>query len=318
MPDMKISVIIPTYNRSQLLIKAVQSVFNQTYQNFEIIIVDDASTDGTEEVVKTIMASDDRVRYFKQATNKRAPAARNRGLDMAMGEYIQFLDSDDLLVNKKFQDSINIVKTGADYDAIITQTQFFGDQNGLWGNLPNENRKNFFADYITGGLKWQTSGPLWKKSFLQKIGGFKEDLWASQEHELHIRALCYSSNYYFINEAYVKVRVDNNQYAMRDAFRQTRQRLSSFNAIWYNYKLLKDLKSLNPNIHNAFMIQFKHWLKLAVIEDNFYLINLIFQSLLKSRCSTFFKLKILMLGYPMLSIIKLTGKGKNLFLKSFI
>ena len=88
------SVIIPTYNRCNAVVKAVESVLAQTYTNFEVIVVDDGSTDDTATVLKALAAKDKRVVYIFQENQERS-AARNNGIDHAKGEYVCFLDSDD-------------------------------------------------------------------------------------------------------------------------------------------------------------------------------------------------------------------------------
>ena len=89
-----VSIIIPTYNRAHFLGEAIQSVLDQTYQDFEIIVIDDASTDNTEELVKSF--GDERIRYIRLKENSGASSVpRNTGLRAARGEYIAFLDSDD-------------------------------------------------------------------------------------------------------------------------------------------------------------------------------------------------------------------------------
>lgn len=93
------SIVIPTYNRATFITKTVESVLNQTYPDFEIIIVDDGSTDGTSEVVHAI--KDPRIRYFKKENEERAKA-RNYGTFLAKGDYITFLDSDDVLLPDYF------------------------------------------------------------------------------------------------------------------------------------------------------------------------------------------------------------------------
>lgn len=89
-----ISIIIPTYNRAPILTRAVNSVLRQTYENWELIIVDDCSTDNTEEVIKKEF-DDKRINYYKLDVNKGNAGARNKGVEKATGEYIAFLDSDD-------------------------------------------------------------------------------------------------------------------------------------------------------------------------------------------------------------------------------
>ncbi|MBQ8555580.1 MAG: glycosyltransferase [Clostridia bacterium] len=108
-----ISVIIPTYNRRALLLRAVDSVLRQTYADLECIIVDDGSTDGTAEAVRRL--PDPRIRYVRQERNAGACAARNRGVDMARGAYIAFLDSDDVWHPDKLEKQLVLLeRTGAD------------------------------------------------------------------------------------------------------------------------------------------------------------------------------------------------------------
>jgi glycosyltransferase involved in cell wall biosynthesis len=102
---MKVSVIIPTYNRANLLREAVQSVLNQSYQDFEIIIIDDGSTDDTEKVISNYS---DRIRYVKQQ-NAGVNAARNHALRLAQGEYIATLDNDDVWLDYKLELQVEIL-----------------------------------------------------------------------------------------------------------------------------------------------------------------------------------------------------------------
>ena len=107
-----VSVIIPTFNRAHLIKRSAMSVLNQTYDNLELIIVDDGSTDNTEEVVKSI--DDKRIIYIKQP-NQGACAARNTGIDHAKGEFIAFQDSDDVWHDNKLEKQMETLrKTGAD------------------------------------------------------------------------------------------------------------------------------------------------------------------------------------------------------------
>jgi glycosyltransferase involved in cell wall biosynthesis len=102
---MKVSVIIPTYNRSELLLEAVKSVLNQTYQDFEIIVIDDGSNDDTEDVINGFS---DKLQYIKQE-NAGVNAARNRALDLAQGEYIATLDNDDIWLDYKLGLQVEIL-----------------------------------------------------------------------------------------------------------------------------------------------------------------------------------------------------------------
>jgi glycosyltransferase involved in cell wall biosynthesis len=99
----KVSVIIPTYNRADLISEAIQSVLDQTFTDFEIIVIDDGSTDNTSEIITAFP-----VRYFYQE-NQGVAAARNKGIELSHGEYIAFLDSDDILMNNALEKGVDVL-----------------------------------------------------------------------------------------------------------------------------------------------------------------------------------------------------------------
>lgn len=105
---MKVSIIIPSYNSQDYLERCLDSVINQVYKNIEIIVVDDASTDKTKEIIKKYAEKDRRIIPFYQTTNKGVSAARNVGLKAATGEYILFVDSDDSLTKDAVRRMIDI------------------------------------------------------------------------------------------------------------------------------------------------------------------------------------------------------------------
>ncbi len=104
--DVKVSVIIPCYNQAFFLKEAVASVLAQTYTNWECIIINDGSTDNTEEVTKELIKDDGRFIYKKQI-NKGLPGARNAGLELCTGEFIQLLDADDALHPQKLENILH-------------------------------------------------------------------------------------------------------------------------------------------------------------------------------------------------------------------
>lgn len=116
---MKLSIIIPVYNMRQWLEETVRSVLNQTFRDFELILIDDGSTDGSGELCDGLAQTDDRVRVIRQE-NAGVSAARNAGLDAAKGEYIGWVDSDDLIEADMFQ---RLVCLAESYGADIAQCQ---------------------------------------------------------------------------------------------------------------------------------------------------------------------------------------------------
>lgn len=121
-----ISIIIPTYNQVEYIDYTLQSVINQNYENWECLIVDDGSTDHTEEIVNEIIKKDSRFNYFKKV-NGGASSARNCGLDMAKGDFIQFLDSDDYIHEDKLVKGIEAFEKNNDSEIIISNFNMFKD-----------------------------------------------------------------------------------------------------------------------------------------------------------------------------------------------
>jgi glycosyltransferase involved in cell wall biosynthesis len=101
------SIIIPVYNREKLIQRAIQSVLDQTYENWELIIIDDGSTDSTAQIIKG--NNDNRIRYFFQKNAERS-VARNNGILKANGEWICFLDSDDYFLSNHLLSFYNFIK----------------------------------------------------------------------------------------------------------------------------------------------------------------------------------------------------------------
>jgi len=183
-----ISVIIPTYNRSQLLIRAIKSVVNQTYQNFEIIVINDGSTDDTDEVIKRVL--DERITYLRHADNKGAATARNTGIRAAKGEYIAFLDSDDEWLPKKLAKQIKILKsTLSKVGVIYTGSWRIMNHEKFYIPAPTISPKegNIYNNILCGKYLVPTPAAVVKKVCFEKVGMFDESLPALEEWDLWIR-----------------------------------------------------------------------------------------------------------------------------------
>ena len=116
----KVSIILPTYNRADFIAEAIESAINQTFEDWELLIIDDGSTDNTAEIVSKYL-KDKRIKYFK-TKNRGTAAARNRGLKLATGEYTAFLDSDDLWNPAKLKKQVEILDTHPDIDLLFTSS----------------------------------------------------------------------------------------------------------------------------------------------------------------------------------------------------
>ncbi|MGB9587486.1 MAG: glycosyltransferase family 2 protein, partial [Armatimonadota bacterium] len=114
-----VSVVIPTYNRALLVERAIRSVLGQTYTDFEVIVVDDGSTDDTKRILADLAHEDPRVRWFHHSENRGAQAARNTGCRAAEGEYIAFLDSDNEWLSNKLHLQMELLKEHGEYIGVV-------------------------------------------------------------------------------------------------------------------------------------------------------------------------------------------------------
>ncbi|MEA3329938.1 MAG: glycosyltransferase family 2 protein [Nanoarchaeota archaeon] len=124
----KISVIIPVYNEEKYLEVAVKSVLNQTDQDFEIVIINDASTDKTKLIAEELVKKDSRIRLINHSVNKFRAAALNTGIKNSKGKYICFLDGDDLYIKDKLEKQSNFLDNNLDIDMIYSDFIIFDEK----------------------------------------------------------------------------------------------------------------------------------------------------------------------------------------------
>ena len=184
----KVSVIIPTYNRENTILRAVQSVLDQTYTNIEVLIIDDGSTDGTVELVKRI--SDERVQCIVLEKNGGPSNARNIGAQMATGEWIAFQDSDDCWHRDKLELQMAYAKKHPDYEMIYCMCNAIlesGEEmtaplkpwiNPMEGNMV----KTLLQRNVIGAPTIVA-----RKSAILKIGGFDTSYKALEDWDFVIR-----------------------------------------------------------------------------------------------------------------------------------
>lgn len=178
-----VSIIIPCYNAESFIGEAIESALAQTYPNVEVIVIDDGSTDGSLGVIRTF---GDRIRW-ESGPNRGGCAARNRGIELAAGEWVQFLDADDLLYPDKLARQVPVAM---DHQDSITYTDHLcrclaaADAPQLRARpVTDEDPFVFVLQHRT----LHTSGPLYRRHWLTEIGGFLPGLRASQEFEMNLR-----------------------------------------------------------------------------------------------------------------------------------
>jgi len=201
--DPIISIIIPVYNRSILVAEAVNSVLAQTNPNWELIVVDDGSTDNTWEVLESYAAKDKRIRIFKRDREpKGASTCRNIGISKVSGRYLMFIDSDDLITDNCIDYRLHKIKDYPGYDAWIFPTGIFrekpGDTNLQWNRLKADEKD--LVRFLNMDMPWDISGPIWKLDRFSKKKWFDEYAQSIQDWEFHTKQLIKGFSYLKIDD----------------------------------------------------------------------------------------------------------------------
>lgn len=203
----KVSIIIPTYNRAKLLSEAIESALSQTYQDFEIIVIDDGSMDNTNEMIELyIKKHPQKVNYFYQV-NKGLSSARNSGIRKARGEYIAFLDSDDRWLPNKLEIQMKIIdEEKVDFVYSYAYVEIDGRMSTQF--KPSAPALNFY-DLFVKGKSLVISTVVIKRDYIEKAGMFDETLRVAEDCDLWIRVLlCYKVK--FIDTPLIIYRVHNS------------------------------------------------------------------------------------------------------------
>lgn len=197
---MLVSIIIPCYNVDEYISECLKSCYNQSYEHLEIICVDNNSQDNTCQILQN-EESDGKIIFLKE-TRQGASAARNLGLSVALGEWIQFLDADDLIYPDKILHQLELVHK---YKCNLVYANFFTQKNDGLKIKSNINDKDIWFNLFEGTLG-NTCSNLWKKNFLYKIGLWNVSLKSSQEYDLLFKYLKHTENIYFDNNYLTVIR----------------------------------------------------------------------------------------------------------------
>ena len=244
-----VSVIIPVYNREDLVRETLDSVLRQTYENWECLVVDDGSADRTQQVVQGYVMRDNRFRLIvRDVAKKGASVCRNIGAQKANGEYLIFLDSDDLLAPRCLTNRVKVAREHSEEDFWVFGSLDFhnkiGDSDIVWNvdkQIPDIDR------FLTMDVPWPISGVLWKVDSFQKLGGFKEDTVAWQDWELHTRAVLHGFRYRKMCIADHFIRIGNDKKISSTPWNF--EKIDSVvEAVLSMYKTYPDLKSYGKKI----------------------------------------------------------------------
>ncbi|WP_243388122.1 glycosyltransferase family 2 protein [Bacillus kexueae] len=289
---MKFSVIIPTYNVEKYIVSCIQSVLDQTMNDLEIIVVDDCSSDKTLEIVMNLAKQDSRISFYKNDKNSGPSVSRNKGIELAKGEYIAFLDSDDWWDKNRLA---NMYKEAKRYNAdMICDDQLLINDNDTdpWGTIFKNgnilihkatpfNAEEFIIKDI--GLK-----PIFKKEFIDtKKIKFNENLRYGEDYLFFLDCLTNGAKAILLPEAYY-------YYRAREGSLVTNQLKLYKQTFETTEDLLKDPSY--SSVHDALLIRrkrikeaLKYYMIMQPIKDGEYLSGMI--ELIKSPQTIFIFLK---------------------------
>lgn len=249
-----VSIIIPLYNRESLVLDTLESIKNQTYQNWECIIVDDHSSDNSYHVVQEYIKDEPRFRLLKRPDSlpKGANACRNFGLQVSNGEFINWFDSDDLMPSENLLKHVETLCTNPEVDFSVSDYSFFShlDPTERFRDGKPLLSDNLLNDYIQMNVKFLTPNVFIRKQFLQvKNLAFDNELCAAQEYHFFSNLLMHTSRCSKISDLYILIREHNNSisHSVENKFRRA----------WCNYvarkkieKTLKDRNSASQQTRN--------------------------------------------------------------------
>ena len=252
-----VSIIIPGYNNQTFIEDAIASAIDQTYSNVEIIVIDDGSTDSSLEIIKSF---GDKV-YWETGKNRGAPLARNRGIELAKGEYIKFLDADDVLLpdclEKQVSQAIQLPSTRK---AIVYGDAIWVDQhNQPIASSPLRSRQ-LKEDAIAHILANSplTSCPLHKREYLLEIGGFDPTLPRGQEYDLHLRLVLAGVEFLYYADSVYQYReyVDSSRLSQRGY--SSKGAMFHFQALQKHQQLIEKQtgKPLHPEVRKILAQRF--------------------------------------------------------------
>ena len=183
----EVSIVMASYNKERYVAESIRSVLSQEGAAFELIVVDDCSTDSTRSVIAGF--ADARMRVIPLGENKGANHCRNLGIGQARGSYVMFLDADDLLAPGCLRSRLKAAAAHPAANLLVFTMGVFNTRIGDDARQWKPEQRHALDRFLSHDLPWAIVQPLWRRSFLKDVGGFDESFDRLQDVELHTRAL---------------------------------------------------------------------------------------------------------------------------------
>lgn len=232
-----VSIITPTYNCGKFIGDTIKSVQNQTYKNWEMIIVDDQSTDGTQEFVNGYLEKDHRIKYYLLEKNSGAAVARTKAMELAKGKYMAFLDSDDLWYSNKLEDQIAFMKNN-NYSFTCTSYEQIDEENKSLNRviktIPKTNYNRLLLDCPVGNSTVMYD--------MERLGKFKvPNIRKRNDDALWLQILKKEKYIYGMNDVLMKYRIRSNSISSN--------KLQLIKYHWILYREIENLSIVRSIFH---------------------------------------------------------------------
>ena len=217
-----ISIIIPTFNRVYIIGQTLDSIIDQTYPNWECIVIDDGSTDYTNELMEYYLEKEGRIQYYQRPNDrpKGANACRNYGFEKSRGEFIHWFDSDDLMAKDNLQVKVDYLLSNEDCDFCISKViKFEGNYKEGKFTYSDANLKinsNLYEEYITGKISILNVNPLWRRRVFNPKELYDETLFQFQDLHFYSRLIFYNERVGIINKELIYIRRNNESISTKN------------------------------------------------------------------------------------------------------
>jgi glycosyltransferase involved in cell wall biosynthesis len=253
----RVSIIIPTYNSAQFIAQAVDSVLAQTYPDFEVIVVDDGSTDDTQSVLAPYSQ---RIRYIHQA-NKGPSAARNKGILAAWGDYILFLDSDDLIPPNKLELQIPPLEAHPDSGLVYSAWQHI-NENGtrIWGEMRPNKQGRVLKDLLRRSFYFPPGAAVIRRDCLAKVGTFDETIKGTEDTDMWLRIARAGYAFEYFDQPLFLYRVVKGSLSS-NVTSQAQNEFAVLDKFFVDPDLPKDIRALKDEAYSMLHYEFgaKHY-----------------------------------------------------------
>jgi len=264
-----ISIIIPTYNRAHFIGETLDSIIAQTYTNWECIIIDDGSTDNTKEIISKYVNKDNRFYYYHRPENKlKGPnSCRNYGFEKSKGFYIYWFDSDDLLLENSIETRIR--KFNEQTDVVISKAEFFDSETGIVLSTNKVLSKNVVEEYFVGKTTYYVSGPVWKRSFLEKQKElFDENIKYLDDWDFNLRMIYESPITVIIDIPLFRYRSHPHSLSKQVNYLDINELISEYNARNKHLKILEKRNIDNHEIKKFVLKRYKAIFRDGLMQKN--------------------------------------------------